>query len=75
MLMDNASYHHAAYVHKMIAQKKLPIELLYSVPYRPDYNGQEVIWAIVKQRIRKQLMQQLQEKKVDPLVELIERNM
>jgi transposase len=49
LVLDNASYHHAAPV--TAAAKKLHIELLYLPPYSPNLNLIERFWKFLKRKV------------------------
>ncbi len=46
ILLDNCSVHKAKRVREFAIGKK--IELVYNIPYSPQYNGIEKLWALMK---------------------------
>ena len=37
------------------AAERLKIELIFNLPYHPDYNGIELFWGVAKKQLRKQI--------------------
>ena len=50
VLMDNCKIHDTRVTQEVVAQQE--IDVLWNVPYRPDLNGIEYVWAIAKRRFR-----------------------
>ena len=57
VFLDNMRSHHAKVVSEEIEGElpRLPIHLVYNVPYRPDLNGIEAVWAVAKREYRRRL--------------------
>ena len=55
LFIDNASYHgkEGGLVEKYC--EKMDIALIKNVPYRPDFNAIEMVWARAKQNYRERL--------------------
>ena len=54
ILLDNCSIHKTKAVTD--AATRLNINLIYNVPYKPEYNSIELLWAIAKQKFRARLL-------------------
>ena len=50
VLLDNCSIHRAQVTTEVLDRQK--IDVLWNVPYRPDLNGIEFVWAIAKRRFK-----------------------
>jgi hypothetical protein len=57
ILMDNSSVHRSQLVKTKI--EELQINVLWNVPYSPQYNGIELFWALAKRNFRTQMLQVL----------------
>lgn len=49
---DNCAIHKAEEVKEEL--KKLRIKVIHNVPYKPEYNGIELVWAKLKHNYRKE---------------------
>ena len=52
LFWDNCRIHLATMVKELAASNEIDIELVLNVPYRPDMNGIELLWAEAKRRYR-----------------------
>jgi transposase len=57
VLMDNCKIHDTRVTQEVVAQQE--INVLWNVPYRPDLNGIEFVWAIAKRRFRQLQLQRM----------------
>jgi len=57
VLMDNCKIHTAALSREVI--DRLNINVLWNVPYRPDLNAIEYVWAIAKRKFRQLQLQRM----------------
>ena len=53
---DNCKTHHAIVVRDYMAENN--ISQVFNVPYSPEYNGIELLWAYQKQKFRKQITEE-----------------
>ena len=53
IFFDNASYHRSNLVKEYSNSNDL--RLVFNLPYKPEYNGIETMWAKWKQKFRKEL--------------------
>jgi transposase len=51
VFLDNLSVHHSKIVRQFMKDKEL--EVLFNVPYSPDYNPIENVFNILKQKFKK----------------------
>jgi transposase len=51
LFMDNCSVHHSKIVTKFL--RDLSITAIFNVPYSPEYNPIERVWAIVKNQYKR----------------------
>ena len=62
-MLDNASIHRAATTQRLASQ--LGFDIVWNVPYHPEFNGIEYVWNIAKQLFREvQLQRMLQTTKL-----------
>lgn len=54
VFLDNMRSHHAKVVSEELEGElpRLPIHLVFNIPYRPDLNGIEGIWAVAKRKYK-----------------------
>ena len=57
ILLDNCSIHKAAQTRDLA--KRLNMDILWNVPYRPDMNGIELVWAIIKKEYKSLMLQRM----------------
>jgi transposase len=57
VLMDNCKIHNALVTQEVI--NRLNINVLWCVPYRPDLNAIEFVWAIAKRKFRQLQLQRM----------------
>ena len=57
VLLDNCKIHKARVTTEVV--ERLHINMLWNVPYRPDLNGIEFVWAIAKRRFRQLQLQRM----------------
>ena len=57
VFLDNLRSHHAKLVDDEVSGPfpRLPIQLVFNIPYRPDLNGIEGVWAVAKRDYRERL--------------------
>ena len=55
LFLDNARIHQANIVKEYAATEEINIELVWNIPYWPDFAGIELHWAEAKRRYRKEL--------------------
>jgi transposase len=53
---DNASTHRAEAVKDFVEANKDRLMTIESVPYKPQFNGIEYVWSILKQNYRNRLL-------------------
>ena len=56
-MLDNASIHRAATTQRLASQ--LGFEIIWNVPYHPEFNGIEYVWNIAKQLFREVQLQRM----------------
>jgi transposase len=54
IFLDNCRVHHSKKVDEFLKENK--IEVIYNVPYGPEYNSIERVWAQFKAEFKKQKM-------------------
>ena len=57
VLLDNCSIHKARCTTEVV--ERLGIHVLWNVPYRPDLNGIEFVWALAKRRFKQLQLQRM----------------
>ncbi len=57
VLLDNCKIHKARVTTEVV--ERLDINMIWNVPYRPDLNGIEFVWAIAKRRFRQLQLQRM----------------
>ena len=57
VLLDNCGIHRARVTSAVIGSEQ--IHVLWNVPYRPELNGIEFVWAIAKRKFRQLQLQRM----------------
>lgn len=68
LLLDNCSVHRSKVVSKYLERNRVPV--LWNLPYRPDLNGIELVWAQAKKNFRQILLKQMIDEQKINLMEL-----